>query len=293
LVTYLTAPTIAYSAPGQLADQPLWLGSSVKHNLMFAIDDSGSMDWELSFPVNDGTPRLRSDGNFVDSNGDYLNSGGYGQYAYVFANGVDTGGYDGRRLYSNRYAIPPIAQYASAKSSAYNTAYYDPSVTYDPWPTFTNAEFDSVAKTNGYTFTDASVTATLVEPVTTAFGTRTVNLFADLDTSTKTESYWDYDIRDADMVCKESGADDCADNSRQDYTFYPATYYLKDQSDHYYYHAVGGSGSGAPSVTDSDLLEAEKPKAPIADNISEPMKFAAALETQSSGTESDRIQASR
>ncbi|KZZ58515.1 hypothetical protein A3762_17995 [Oleiphilus sp. HI0125] len=30
LVTYLTAPTIAYSAPGQLADQPLWLGSSVK-----------------------------------------------------------------------------------------------------------------------------------------------------------------------------------------------------------------------------------------------------------------------
>lgn len=288
LVTYLTAPTIAYSAPGQLADQPLWLGSSVKHNLMFAIDDSGSMDWELSFPVNDGTPRLRSDGNFVDSNGDYLNSGGYGQYAYVFANGVDTGGYDGRRLYSNRYAIPPIAQYASAKSSAYNTAYYDPSVTYDPWPTFTNAEFDSVAKTNGYTFTDASVTATLVEPVTTAFGTRTVNLFADLDTSTKTESYWDYDIRDADMVCKESGADDCADNSRQDYTFYPATYYLKDQSDHYYYHAAGGSGSGAPSKTDSDLLEAEN-----TDGISQPMRFAADLETLSSGTESDRIQASR
>tara|TARA_R110002049_G_scaffold13509_2_gene58582 strand:- start:214980 stop:218426 length:3447 start_codon:yes stop_codon:yes gene_type:complete len=45
--------TGANAAPGNLANQPLFLSSNVQANIFFATDDSGSMDWETT--LNDGT----------------------------------------------------------------------------------------------------------------------------------------------------------------------------------------------------------------------------------------------
>ncbi|KAB7623152.1 pilus assembly protein [Alkalilimnicola sp. S0819] len=50
LLTGLIAATglpVAQAAPGNLADQPLFTGTKVKPNIMFVMDDSGSMDWEV------------------------------------------------------------------------------------------------------------------------------------------------------------------------------------------------------------------------------------------------------
>ena len=41
------------AAPGNLASQPLFLGTNVQANIFFATDDSGSMDWATT--LNDGT----------------------------------------------------------------------------------------------------------------------------------------------------------------------------------------------------------------------------------------------
>jgi type IV pilus assembly protein PilY1 len=64
LTAYLVLPSISYSAPGTLSDSPLWLGASVKHNLMLMIDDSGSMDFEVLFNNNDGALYLNNNGFF-------------------------------------------------------------------------------------------------------------------------------------------------------------------------------------------------------------------------------------
>src|SRR5690554_2268276 len=42
----LVLPTAGYSARPDLAQEPLFIGSAVAPNLMFILDDSGSMGWE-------------------------------------------------------------------------------------------------------------------------------------------------------------------------------------------------------------------------------------------------------
>ena len=44
LLTWITQPI--YAAPGTLANTPLFVGTSVEPNVMFLIDDSGSMEFE-------------------------------------------------------------------------------------------------------------------------------------------------------------------------------------------------------------------------------------------------------
>ena len=53
LFTLLTLNTGVFAAPGNLASQPLFLGTNVQANIFFATDDSGSMDWETT--LNTGT----------------------------------------------------------------------------------------------------------------------------------------------------------------------------------------------------------------------------------------------
>jgi len=68
---------IATAAPLSLADEPLFLGYTVDPNVFFMLDDSGSMDWEIttvahwdacgydsSYPNATCTPTLRTDGGF-------------------------------------------------------------------------------------------------------------------------------------------------------------------------------------------------------------------------------------
>ena len=114
IVAYFILP------PGQcrdIADIPLTtLVKAAPANIMFVLDDSGSMDWEFITTENDG-----------------LFDGEY----YVFDN-------PGDNLYSD-YQILSGTDRLKWKSqwAGYNKMYYDPATTYDPWPNLTDADPDT------------------------------------------------------------------------------------------------------------------------------------------------------
>jgi type IV pilus assembly protein PilY1 len=103
-----------------LSDYPLETRfQAAAANIMFVLDDSGSMDWEFLTSENDG-----------------LFKAGYTYYRYVFDN-------PGDNLYSN---ILPRGGYRMrwySQCSDYNKMYYDPSVDYEPWPTLPDADPDT------------------------------------------------------------------------------------------------------------------------------------------------------
>ncbi|OEY66657.1 hypothetical protein BG841_09450 [Marinobacter sp. X15-166B] len=114
-------PTAGYgSVP--FSDTPLFIAGSVQPNIVYAVDDSGSMDFEIVSRYYSGSSRyLFNSGNVSDSNhGGWLtNTGANGQ-------------------------VPFTRRYYFLRSSDYNAAYYNPDSVYEPWPNsssmaFTNA----------------------------------------------------------------------------------------------------------------------------------------------------------
>ena len=137
-----------YAAPGTPEQSPLFIGNAVKPNILLAIDESGSMDWEVVFNTAesilwwDAANARYDDGagalNINIGNNDTTT---WRRYGYLFPNG-DNSTYNGQRLYNDDdtcdlcfpvRAIPPTINYAFTRSSFYNKAYYDPAVKYDPW----------------------------------------------------------------------------------------------------------------------------------------------------------------
>lgn len=126
-----------------LTDQPQGATSSLAPNILVAIDDSGSMDFETLFPTNNGLLNWSDAGNVFatgsnDNGIDYVQNGSV-SYAYLFPNGynscIATGNCQSRdrRVYSVYGAIPPIPGTAFARSSDYNSAYFNPAAHYSPW----------------------------------------------------------------------------------------------------------------------------------------------------------------
>lgn len=156
-----------------VAQSPLIPATQAKPNVVFGMDDSGSMDFEVMLGTNDGalwwsdTAVVKGvTGAGWDANGvpQYNNTGttgnGWTKYAYLFPNGCSSAA---RVLCDNsdHYAIPPTAQFASLRSAAYNPLFYDTNTVYAPWPT---ANIGGVDKT----FTDSSPTAAKSHPLFTA-----------------------------------------------------------------------------------------------------------------------------
>lgn len=105
---------------GTLAQEPMHLGTTVAPNFIMAIDDSGSMTFQTMLPAKDGAACWN--GSFYD--GTALRTSGSCNYHYVLP---------GPRAGSGYYAIPPLPQYAFARSPDVNPSYYDPDQTYTPW----------------------------------------------------------------------------------------------------------------------------------------------------------------
>ncbi|MCP5132158.1 MAG: hypothetical protein H6976_00690 [Gammaproteobacteria bacterium] len=151
-----TLPVIGFAAPGTLANTPLFLTGTVKPNITLVIDDSGSMDSETLIYSNDGALWWHiANQSFVESGNVNFNIAGnanadWKKFVYLFPNGSGSG--QGRRVYSDstndHYAIPPLPQYAFARSPDYNNAYYDPNTTYDPWPDTNTVNYDNIAPAN-------------------------------------------------------------------------------------------------------------------------------------------------
>lgn len=240
-VIALVLPTAGFSDPVVPSSQPLFLAGAVKHNLILGIDDSGSMDFETLMAANDGALWLNDDGTFVKSDGTFVDGVG-DKYAYLFPNGSSGSYNNGAAVGAGSHdAIPPVKAYAFARSAAYNKAYYDPSETYNPWPSY-----------GGFTFTEYKGNAAPYDPFYTS---ATLNLTADFDTSDKTASQWDFDIEDDDMVCDDNG--NTCNTGDKDYTYYPATYWVIDETSTYTFDPSKADGSQAFHKGNSVLLEAE------------------------------------
>jgi len=146
IMTAMAAPTAAMAADLNLSNRPLFSGGNVKPNIMVALDNSGSMDFETLFPTDSGLLYWNDSSRSAWQGGTYQQSGAVG-YAYLFPNGYNGCNADGsgcsyrdRRIYSNYSAVPPIPSLGFARSSEFNVAYFDPAVTYDPWVGYANAK---------------------------------------------------------------------------------------------------------------------------------------------------------
>jgi type IV pilus assembly protein PilY1 len=157
-----------------ISELPLKAGVLAKPNVIFAMDDSGSMDAEVMidgnfqgyFYGNYGTLPIypgnlpRNGSNTWDWN-----------YFYLFPNGSGAG----NRVYTDPSAsygigIPPTTELAWTRSSSYNPLYYDSTKTYTPWsPAYVGT---AVA-----TYTDSPPAAARSHP---ALGTTTMALNTDL-----------------------------------------------------------------------------------------------------------------
>jgi type IV pilus assembly protein PilY1 len=84
-------------------------------NIMFVLDDSGSMDWE--FLTDEYSGKFQYHEYVFDNPGDN-----------VFSGDILSGG--DRKKWKSQW-------------SGYNRLYYDPSVDYEPWPTLGNADLDT------------------------------------------------------------------------------------------------------------------------------------------------------
>jgi len=121
------------AAPAQI---PMFLGSSAEPNVMFTLDDSGSMHWELM-----PDKLIFSYFLFPRANNLY-GSDNYANWVVSF-NQTDN-------IYDKW-----------ARSTAINNTYYDPTITYRPW-----------ANADGTLMSNASITCAPHNPVDTAKGCR-------------------------------------------------------------------------------------------------------------------------
>ena len=140
-------PITSSAGPLSLVDTPLFLANQVNPNIILAIDDSGSMDFEVLLPTNDGALWWDDSAeSFVDASGN-LNFEADMKYVYLFPNG-QSNTYNGKRVYddgsSSHYAIPPTKEFAYTRSPDFNKAYYNPDVDYTPWPSFGATTFGNV-----------------------------------------------------------------------------------------------------------------------------------------------------
>lgn len=115
-----------YAAPGALSDKPLFLGTDVQPNILWLVDDSGSMDWEVLLSKEAITIHGEDDKPEEDDDAYYLD-----------------------------FESPSDNREKRELCSAYNVMAYDPSSDYSPWSGVDSA---------GNAYADSSVTAARKNP---------------------------------------------------------------------------------------------------------------------------------
>ena len=152
---------VAVAPPGEvefgfnLADVPLEDAVAAEANVLIMMDDSGSMDWSLMTPENEG--------QFYISNSNTKNNGvsSYTNY-YRYVNQFATNLYTGNRNVPTEETLDADSDFDGndygvwrARSSAYSTIYYNPEIRYWPWIGLDR---------NGLEFADVDETAAPLDP---------------------------------------------------------------------------------------------------------------------------------
>ena len=196
----LTASSNVHGAPGNLSSTPLFLGSSVPPNILFLMDDSDSMRAEvITRDLTNAGAFTAWDPRGVDSpfTNEELNEKSFDDVIHrpecpgpdpsIFGDepeDVARRENEERKPfhYTRVLEIDPDVSSVDAtgycriaaeeewriRTHAFNTLYYDPAQTYEPW---------AGADSDGNPFQDASVTAARIDPYNTALGT--INLLTD------------------------------------------------------------------------------------------------------------------
>ncbi len=157
VATLLIAPSENSAAPGVLADSPLFLTSAVEPNILFLIDDSGSMDWGLMTEEDDGLIWLGCRYEYAQPAADNEDN-----WVVPTEEGLDAQG-----------IAAPYGGVWRAWNRDYNRAYYDPGTRYLPW---------SGEDSTGVPYGNVSPTAAPLDPYVP--GTGTVDLTAEVTYST-------------------------------------------------------------------------------------------------------------
>ena len=256
--------TPSYGAVTSISSSPVDTSSTIPPNVIFGLDDSGSMDSEVMENTSDGAFWYNYDTkSFWDSTNSRFNFNDAGtqsttmfKYIYLFPNGTNS---DARRLdegsgtnyYNGHHAIPPTKQFAFTRSYAYNPLYYNPSTTYTAWAP---AYISSASQT----FPAASPTAPRSHPWITSSGGGSVSTTAsstypiasDIDPSSSTYQAFNWTFLmlpgmtiPAGSYAKKQGTSGLASIGTSDITvstadkyyyaaikYYPATYWVPDST---------------------------------------------------------------
>jgi len=135
---------LALAAPTDISQLPMDAKSQATPNLIFGVDDSGSMDSEVMVNNNDGAMWWDSTAHsfwnasgvtYFNTNGASGASGGttWLKYVYLFPNGTASGNRTYADATYDHFAIPPTPAYVFLRSSNYNPLYYNPNTNYVPW----------------------------------------------------------------------------------------------------------------------------------------------------------------
>ncbi len=125
----------ATSRATDIADLPLKASVLAKPNVIFGLDDSGSMDWEVLLDTSSGLFWWDGDDGWNSAKGKPASATGSdnNRRSYLFPVGSNDGG----QLYgydsTNGRALPPTSQFAWVRSNKFNPVYYDSKATYKPW----------------------------------------------------------------------------------------------------------------------------------------------------------------
>ncbi|MDP1532258.1 MAG: pyrrolo-quinoline quinone, partial [Rubrivivax sp.] len=142
----------AASHATNLAELPLKTAVLAKPNVIFGMDDSGSMDWEILLGTNDGLAWWNGSTAWDSATNRPLkvSGGDSNRLSYLFPMGTDRT--KGGQLYSNgtgsgdHRVVPPTAQFAWLRSNAFNPLYYNTWVTYPAWsPAYVNSALQTYA----------------------------------------------------------------------------------------------------------------------------------------------------
>jgi len=123
----------AASGNTPLATLPLKASAQAQPNVIFGMDDSGSMDWEVLLRSQSGVVWWNGSSAWDSTSNAPLASSSLIPYVYLFPMGTATGGaiYPFDSLYGQ--TAPPIRQLAWLRSSKFNPLYYNTETTYKPW----------------------------------------------------------------------------------------------------------------------------------------------------------------
>lgn len=142
-----------------LAQAPLNIETQIKPAFIMAVDDSGSMTFHNQLPAADGYgcwSRNSSSSSWGFFNGTVpriaTTSGGSCSYSYS---------YTGPRIGDSYFGIPPMDSYGFARSPDFNPAYFDPTITYQPWLNSDGTPYGSSA---GNPLGNADIAATRIDP---------------------------------------------------------------------------------------------------------------------------------